>query len=74
MLPFSQAQIALVETFAAQAVIAIENVRQFREIGERSTQIEALNASLKTRVEEQVGEIERMGRRHHGDLQRLFPL
>ena len=59
---FSDDDIALVQSFAAQAVIAIENVRQFREIGERNTQIEALNASLETRVEEQVGEIERMGR------------
>ncbi|MEM7188927.1 MAG: GAF domain-containing protein [Pseudomonadota bacterium] len=53
--PFSQDEIALVQTFAAQAVIAIENVRQFKAL-------ESLNAELGDRVEEQVGEIERMGR------------
>ena len=59
--PFSDDQIALVETFAAQAVIAIENVRQFRAL-------EALNAELGDRVAEQVSEIERMGR-----LKRFLP-
>jgi GAF domain-containing protein len=58
---FTPDEIALVETFAAQAVIAIENVRQFKAL-------EALNAELGERVDEQVGEIERMGR-----LKRFLP-
>lgn len=33
--PFSADEVMLVETFAAQAVIAIKNVRQFREVQER---------------------------------------
>ena len=50
------------ETFAAQAVIAIENVRQFKALEARTEEVQALNASLEERVEEQVGEIERMGK------------
>ena len=58
---FGEDDISLVETFAAQAVIAIENVRQFKAL-------ESLNAELGERVEEQVGEIERMGK-----LKRFLP-
>ena len=60
--PFQSEEIALIETFAAQAVIAIENVRQFKALEATTQEVQALNASLENRVEEQVGEIERMGR------------
>lgn len=59
--PFTDNEIQLIETFAAQAVIAIENVRQFLAL-------EALNLELGQRVEQQVDEIERMGK-----LKRFLP-
>ena len=59
--PFADKEIAILKTFAAQAVIAIENVRQYQAL-------EAMNAELGDRVEKQVGEIERMGR-----LKRFLP-
>jgi len=60
--PFSEDDVALALNFAAQAVIAIENARQFKALEARTEEVQALNASLEARVEEQVAEIERMSR------------
>ncbi len=56
--PFSDKQIALVQTFADQAVIAIENVRLFTELQEKNRAVTLAHAQVTEALEQQTATAE----------------
>ena len=72
--PFSERHVELLKTFAAQAVIAIENVRLFKELQEKNSALTEAHAQVTEALEQQTAtsEILRVIASSPTDLQPVF--
>ncbi|MGI8549450.1 MAG: ATP-binding protein [Dehalococcoidia bacterium] len=59
--PYTDTQMALLQTFADQAVIALENARLFREIQQKGRELEERNRELTELLEQQTATAEVLG-------------
>ncbi len=74
--PFSEKEIALLENFAAQAVIAMENARLLEELRASTTELAERNAAFAERIDHQAATIDVLKEMSAspGDAQPVFEL